>query len=187
MSFDVNPAALASTSMYLQAGGAASSVVGSFYGARSQQHAGRMAKINARIADLGAETAMMQGAEQIVQLTREAGQLKARQRASLAANGIALGEGSAAEILASTDLMKELDAQALKVNAVRSAWGYRTEASNLRTRGSALSSVNPFAAAGGTLLGSASQVAASWYQFDRSGAFDDTAQTSTPDPTVRGW
>lgn len=186
MTFQANPAALASTSMYLQAGGAASSAVGAYYSAQNQRHQGRMAKINARVAELGAESAMMQGAEQIAQLTREAGQLKARQRVSMAANGIDMGEGSAAEILASTDLMKELDAQTLKANAVRTAWGYRTEAMNLRNQGRALSSVNPFAAAGGTLLGSASQVAASWYQFDRLGAFESPAE-STASSTVTGW
>jgi len=186
MAFEVNPAALASTSLYLQAGGAASSAIGSYYSARTQQHQGRMARINARVAELGAESAMMQGAAQVAQLTREAGQLKARQRVSMAANGIDMGVGSAAEILASTDLMKELDAQALKANAIRTAWGYRTEGANMSAR-SALSSVSPFAAAGGTLLGNAGQVAASWYQFDRMGALEPVSSAQTAAPAVAGW
>ena len=42
----------------------------------------------------------------IVRKTMGAGQVKSKQRAAMAANGIAIGVGSAAEIQASTDLVK---------------------------------------------------------------------------------
>lgn len=38
--------------------------------------------------------------------------------------------GSAAEIQASTDIMKEIDMATVESNAVRNAFGYRTQAMN---------------------------------------------------------
>ena len=133
-----------------------------------------MSRINARIAELGARSAFERGQKEVASLTMQAGQLKARQRASMAANGIDLGEGNAAEIQASTDLMREIDKQTIEANAVRSAWGYRTEAANLQSsammkEGSA-AGISPFAAGASSLLTSAGQVASSWYQFNKTGA-----------------
>lgn len=85
------------------------------------------AEINARIAELGAQSALAQGEQQSNTLSLKAGQLKSTQRAAMAANGIDLGVGNAAEIQASTDLMKEIDMNQIKSNAISNAWGYRTQ------------------------------------------------------------
>ncbi len=82
---------------------------------------------NASIAELGAQSALDQGQSEIAAATLKAGQLKSSQRAALAANGVDLNQGSAAEVQQSGDIMKDVDVATLKANAVRSAWGYRAQ------------------------------------------------------------
>jgi len=49
----------------------------------------------------------------------DAGQVKGKQRASQAANGVDLSVGSAAEVRASTDIITEIDKQQIETNAIR--------------------------------------------------------------------
>ena len=177
MAVDMGGAAL-----MLQLGGLLTSGVGSYYSAQSQRSALRfqaeMAAINARMAESSAQQELARGQQQVGALTLKAGQLKGSQRAAMAANGIDLGQGSAAEIQASTDIMKEIDANTIEANAVRSAWGYRTQGVNyqnqaLMARASA-SGISPLGAAATSLLGGAGQVASNWYQLNKSGALAGT-------------
>lgn len=195
---------MATASMYSQVGGAATSAVGGYYAARSQKsalkHQASMAQINARIAELGAESAMEQGKQQVAALTMQAGQLKGKQRAALAANGVDLGQGSAAELQASTEIMKQIDMATARGNALRTAWGHRMQATNMRGEAAmakaSAGTINPFATGATSLLGGASSVASSWYWMNQAGAFskqDDIAVANqTDDPiyslgTSRGW
>lgn len=162
----------------LQAAGAVSGAIGGFYSAKMTKNQlafeAQMARINARIAELGARSEFERGQKEIASLTLQAGQLKSRQRAAMAANGIDLGEGSAAEIQASTEIMKEIDKNTLEANAVRSAWGYRTEAANLQSaammKEGGAAGINPLMSGASSLLTGAGQVADSWYRFKRDGA-----------------
>lgn len=158
-------------SLALQAGGAISGAIGGFYSSKMTKNQlafeADISRINARLAELGARSAFEKGQQEVASLTLQAGQLKSRQRAAMAANGIDLGEGSAAEIQASTEIMKEIDKNTLEANAVRSAWGYRVEASNLQSaammkEGSA-AGISPFATGASSLLTSAGKVAKQWY------------------------
>ena len=173
---------LATASLIGQIGGGVTSAVGSYYSAATnkinlQGQAG-IADTNARIAELGAQSALNQGQQQVGALTLKAGQLKSSQRVAMAANGIDLGVGNAAEIQASTDIMKEIDSNTLTSNAVRSAWGYRTQAVNYQNeaimkRGAA-DGISPGGSAFSSLLGSAGSVAGSWYSLNKSGALKGT-------------
>ena len=164
-----------SLSLGLQAAGAVSGAIGGFYSAKMTKNQlafeAAMADINARVAELGAQQELLNGQKAVGALTLQAGQLKSRQRAAMAANMIDLGEGSAAEVQASTEIMKEIDKNTLEANAVRSAWGLRTQGANYQNeaivgRGSA-AGISPFAAGASSLLTSAGKVAASWYQFNK--------------------
>lgn len=164
----------ANLSLGMQAAGAISGAIGGFYSAKMTKNQlafeADMSRINARIAELGARSAFERGQKEVASLTMQAGQLKSRQRAAMAANGIDLGEGNAAEVQASTELMKELDKQTIEANAVRSAWGYRTEATNLQSaalmkEGSA-AGISPLMSGASSLLTGAGQVASSWYQMN---------------------
>lgn len=181
---------LARAALISQIGGSVTSGIGSYYSAGTQQANlrgqaavsdanARIYDVNARMAEVSAQSAMSQGNQQIAGLTLKAGQLKGTQRANLAANGVDLGVGSAAEIQASTDIMKDIDVNTLKANAVRTAWGYRTQAINADTRASnsridalsrsaTASGISPFGSASTSLLGSAGKVAASWYQYAKT-------------------
>jgi hypothetical protein len=183
---------LAQASLVTQAGGAISSAIGGYFGAKSSKAAlasqaatlngqAAIADTNARIAELGAQSALMQGEKQVASITLKAGQLKSSQRAAMAANGIDLGEGSAAEIQASTDIMKEVDSNTITANAVSNAWGYKTQATNYknealmkRTGADSVSasagSISPFSAAATSLLGGATSVASSWYGLNKATA-----------------
>lgn len=129
--------------------------------------------VNAQIAEMGAQQALRAGAQQVAQITQRAGQLKARQRAGFAASGVAVGVGSSAETMATTDIMKEVDAQTAKVNALQSAWGYRRQAIMLDAQSKAskiMASANRSAAPWNglsSILGGAAKVAGFYYQMGK--------------------
>lgn len=161
------------------------------------------ADFNAVISEQGAQQALDQGQFEGSALSLKAGQLKGTQRARLAASGVDLGQGNAAEIQVSTDMMKALDMSTIAANAARSAWGYRVQAANYtwaaeaeRLTASQLNSnadlalsqgglrasayngqagvsdalagaVSPISAIATSLLGSAGQVASSWYRYSK--------------------
>lgn len=166
--------------MALQIGGMFSNMIGSFFAADTQKYQLKtqaiIADTNARIAEMGAESALMQGNYEIGALTMKAGQLKSSQRAALAANGVDLGVGNAAETLASTEIMKEIDKNTATANAIRSAWGYRMQGTNFKNEALAArntaGAISPWMAAGSSLLGGASNVASNWYMMNKMGAFD---------------
>ena len=173
---------IASASLISQIGGGITSTVGGYFSAASKQTALRgqadIADINARISELGAQSILHQGQQKVGALTLRAGRLKSSQRAALAANGIDLGVGSAAELQASTDIMKDIDVNTLTANAIGSAWGYRTQGVNFRnealTRRAASRAISPFGSAAASLLGSAGTVASSWYALNKSGSLKGT-------------
>lgn len=106
----------------------------SFIGELNATQALRVGEMNARLAELAAETEQTRGQIEYGSFTLKKGRLKSSQRANLAANGIDLGVGSAAEELVSTDIMGEIDGARIVNNAVRAAWGYTTQAGIARTR-----------------------------------------------------
>lgn len=177
--------------MTMQGASAAAMTVSSYYSAQANKEAlnlqASIADINAQTAESQAQATLAAGTRQVVQTRLRTGQLKSSQRAAMAANGVDLGEGSALTVQTSTDVMGEIDANTVKANAVRAAWGYRTEATNysnqaLMARSSA-SAISPVSSAVTSLLGGATQVATSWYGLNKAGAFGDVNQANySPDP-----
>ena len=173
MMFDFSTDDLAKASLITQVAGGVHTGIGAFFSGQSKRSALRfqadMADINSRIDELGAQGELLKGERAVADLTRKAGALKGTQRASMAANGIDLGVGSAAEVQASTELMKENDKNTIMANAVRSAWGYRMASTNETAKGlidnASADSISPLGMAGASLLGSAGTVAQSWYTY----------------------
>lgn len=116
---------------------------------------------NAQYSEWQAEDALNQGDTAEDKQRLQTAQLKGTQRASLAANGVALGEGSALDILTATDYMGEQDALTIRDNAARQAWGYRTQGQNYTDNAGLLanssSNISPSNAAGTSLLTSAAR------------------------------
>lgn len=151
------------------------SVVGAFYaadGQRSMLNAqAELSRINAASAESAARAAMLAGQREEQALRLQTGMLRSRQRASMAANGIDLGEGSAARVLASTDILGEIDAKQIALNTISKAWGYRTQATQAGIDASLADAragaISPAMSAAGSLLSSAGTVASSWYTMNR--------------------
>jgi hypothetical protein len=152
------------------------SAVGSYYDAQSRRSRmafqARMADLNSQLEEKSAQAALRQGEMQAGALSLKAGQIKSSQRARLAANGVDLGVGSAAEQLATTDVMKEIDMNTIQSNALATAWGHRIQATNfdneaLMARAGA-DSISPGMSAATSLLGSAGHVASYWYTYSKA-------------------
>lgn len=78
----------------------------------------------ANLAEMGRQQAIAKGQTEQAQLTLQAGNVESSQRAEMAANGIDIGEGSAAEVQASTRLLTETDKNQIAANALKEAFGY---------------------------------------------------------------
>lgn len=133
-----------------------------------------IARINAQMMERQYQATLRASEKAIVSKTMAAGHVKSAQRAALAANGIAVGEGSAAEMQASTDIVKEMDVNQIKSNALAEAWGYRWNGVGYEAQAlqSEAQKVNKWDKFGTTLLGGASQVASNYMLMNASGMFD---------------
>ena len=133
-----------------------------------------IAKINERMYERQAQSALRQSEFKIAALTLRAGRIKSSQRASFAANGISItGGGTTTEVFASTDLMKEIDMNNERLNGIMSAWGYRfkglgeqVSAAEARLRGAGN---NPLLAAAGELGRQSARVGTQYYNYRKSG------------------
>ena len=171
-----NPSTMAGLSAVGSTLGAVSSGIGAYYGAQMSQlnlqHAAFMSDLNAKMAEKEAQYTLDRGQKMIGQLTLKAGMMKSSQRARLAANGVDLGQGNAAEILASTDIMKESDALTISADATRAAWNSRIQATNYSNdammKRTSASGISPFSSLTASLLGSAGSVANSWYKYSQT-------------------
>lgn len=160
-----------------QFAGAGSSAVGSYFGAASQKSAlgfqAGMDDLNAAASERTAQAALLAGQRQEQAIRLGTAQLKSKQVTAMAANGIDPGAAGAARVTTSTEVMGELDADQANANAVRAAWGYRTQATNSRNdallRETGADAISPFTSAVSSLLTSAGTVAKSWYQLKKSG------------------
>lgn len=159
-----------------QIGGAAVRAFGA-YGAEdgrraSYRYSAESARANAEIANWQAAESLRRGEQTKVALGIKTGKLKGSQRASLAARGIDIGEGSALDILTSTDYMYQTDIATATTNAEQEAWGHRMRARNYQREAGyfedAAEGTSPFAAAAGSLLTDAGRVASSWYRLSDS-------------------
>ena len=108
------------------------------------------------------------GDQQLNNSELRSAQLFGTQRATLAANGVDLGSGSANEVLATTKYMGERDALTIQNNTANQVWGYKTQGQNYTSEAAADSAtanaINPRMAAATSLLGGAGTVASNWYK-----------------------
>lgn len=85
---------------------------------------------NAALDETYAQQALMKGAQQEQQSDLHYAAIKSTQRASLAASGVTLDEGSALHMQSDTDYISGIDAATIHTNAVNAALGYRIQAGN---------------------------------------------------------
>jgi hypothetical protein len=169
--------------------GAANSAIGTFYQAKSaqnqlksqalnQQFQSEMSAINAKSAEFGAQQSLLSSERQIGRYTMAAGQAKSSAKASMAARGIQAGVGSAAEVVGSMDLIKEIDRMTMSANRVRQAESIRNQAMNYRTQSimsgisadnlnTTAGTISPGMGLGTSLLTSAADIGQNWARNNR--------------------
>jgi hypothetical protein len=170
--------------------GAINSAIGSYFAAQSEKNrlkgqalnakfASEMAALNARGSEFAAQRSMESAHRAIGRYTMGAGQAKASARTAIASRGIEAGTGSARDVIASMDLVKEIDRLTMDANAVREAEALRTQAFNFQTQGTmdAMTAANMRRTAGsisapmagaGSLLGGAADMGAWWMKNKRA-------------------
>lgn len=171
---------MAIASMAASAAGGAMSTVGSYYSALGEKSSlkfqATMSELNAKAAESNARHSLLKGEREEQKLRLDTAQLKSSQRVSLAGNGVDLTSDTAAAILTSTDVLGEIDANQTKANALREAWGHRTEAVSHRNdalmKRATASAISPGMAAFSTLLTSAAQVGGQYAAGMESGSFE---------------
>lgn len=179
----------AGAALAMQGAGAASSAIGAYSGAQAQQ--GRLRTqaalddLNAASANRSANSVLAAGQFATQQSMLHTAGVKGAQTAGFAASGVDLNSGSAARVLTSTDYIGQVDQNTIQANAVRSAWGYRTQAVNYQNdalmKRAGADATSPFMAGATSLLGSAGTVAGNWYQYNKAGALGGTPPKANDD------
>ncbi|WP_343684002.1 hypothetical protein [Asticcacaulis sp.] len=167
---------MALTSAIMSTAGLVSSAAGAY-----SQASGQKAALNseAMFADLAAARRQQQARQTLEAGNAEAqavmldtARAKGAQRTAFATNGVDLTSESAQGVLTATDFVGQVDKNTVLANAMRDAWGLRTEATNETNRANMARTtargISPTKSAVSTLLGGAGQVADSWY---KTGAF----------------
>lgn len=124
----------------------------------------QIAKNNAKTAEYAAQDAQRRGEEQAIEVQRKGAALKSSQRAAMAAKGLDLGYGTAADIQDQTDFFTQSDVATTRTNAANEAWSRRAQKANYQAEAQSLHNNAPLQAAG-SLLSSASSVANRWYAY----------------------
>jgi len=156
--------------------GTATKAVGAYNAASSQRdslnYQASVSANNAIIDQDKAAIADQNGTIAVQNQDLKTAQIFGMQRANMAANGVDLGSGSAHDVLTSTELMGGRDAAQLETNAMREAWGYKTQANDLNANAAALhsmaESVSPINSAMTSLMSSAPQVSNTWRTYTQS-------------------
>jgi len=160
---------------------AAAAVVGagiSAYGMVQQgKTAQQIANNNAKMAEYAAQDAQKRGEEDAMAAQRKAAALKSSQRVALAANGLDLSYGTAADLQDQTDFFGQADAATARTNASREAWRLRAGGEQDRAAGAAARS-NANMQAAGTLISAAGSVASKWYSPSASPGFSGTQKAA---------
>ena len=153
-------AALSAISMLATVGGTVMSMKAASDQASASQ---QIANNNATMADYAAKDAQARGEEDAQAINRKAAALKSSQRVGLAAHGLDLGYGTAADLQDQTDFFAQSDVATARTNAGREAWRLRSQGQDYRSQGAAAAH-NGSMQAMGSLIGGAGAVADKWYK-----------------------
>lgn len=118
---------------------------------RQSRFEGRVAERNAAMDRESARDTMERGRVEEARYQQQLSQRMGSQRAALAANGIDLSFGSAADFLTDTAVIGQEDAAAIRENAMRETRGYEISATNYQGQASAARSRATGQAIGGAL------------------------------------
>jgi hypothetical protein len=127
-----------------------------------------IAKNNAVMNEYAAQDAERRGEKDAQEVQRKAAALRGRQRSLMAARGLDLNVGTAADIVDETDFFAREDVATARTNAAKEAWRYRVagqQGMSVASAESQQANLKSFS----TLLGAAGSVEDRWYQRNRGG------------------
>ena len=163
-------ATAATTATTAGAVGAGATVGGTVLSAGAAYQQGQAAKQtaenNAKMAEYAAQDAQKRGEEEATAIQRKGAALKSAQRVNLAAKGLDLGYGTAADLQDQTDFFTQSDVATTRTNAGREAWNSRARGQAMLSQGRA-DATNAMLQAGGSLLSGAGQVSDKWNTYSR--------------------
>ncbi len=137
------------------------------YGAYQQgQVAKQVGRNNQVMAEYAAQDAQKRGELDAQEIRRKSAQLKGTQRNMMAARGLDLGVGTAADTLEQTDFFAEADANTARYNAGREAWSMRQQGRMSAYEGR-MAARNANLSAFSTLLGTGGTVADKWRMYSK--------------------
>lgn len=132
-----------------------------------------VARNNQIIANRMAEDARKRGELEANIQRQKSRQLQGAQRAALASSGVLVDQDTAADVVADTAALGELDALTIRSNAEREALGFEAQGMNFASEaGLAQSKIDPSGGlirAGSTLLTGLGSVASKWHGFNTEG------------------
>ena len=141
-------------------------VIGGALTAKGQHDQGKIAqqvgRNNQVMAEYAAQDAVRRGEDQATAARRRGDAIKGAQRARMAASGLDLGVGTAAELQDQTDFFSQGDQDTARFNAKRDAWSMRASGQSSRAQGDASAQQGNLQAFG-TALTTAGSVAGKWY------------------------
>lgn len=143
------------------------------YGSIQQGKAAKaQGEYNARVSENNAQRARNKGTDQENNFRLKTQQLRKQQEAQFGANGVQLGSGSAADILADTDNFGEVDALNIRSNTDSEVEGYLTDANNSRIQGNNAQRAGNVGAFS-SVLSNVGTVSSKWYRHKKkSPSFD---------------
>lgn len=148
------------------AGGLALGAAGSALGAKSQYDQGvaadEAARTNARRMRAQAADVKAIANTEAGKVRTEATKIIGEQNVAFSASGVDASVGSPAALAAYSRAQAELDAQKMKNNAAREAWGINAQASEVEKQGKAARKAGKYAAIG-TILGGGANLAGGIY------------------------
>ena len=126
-----------------------------------------IARQNKVLADYQAEDALQRGELEVQSHRRRVEQLRGQQIVDMAGRGLDLGEGTAADVLASTDIMAGSDEDTIRTNAINESEGFRMMGENYAGNAALLtgrsSRENPYFSGVSSLLTNSGKVSEYWY------------------------
>lgn len=94
----------------------------------------KLALYNATLSDNQARQAIEDGTNAVTDYQRNVSAFKSSQINALAENGIDVTQGSAIDLLASTEMLAQGDIDSIKYNAALQSWGHKVQATNYRNQ-----------------------------------------------------
>lgn len=94
----------------------------------------KLALYNATLSDNQARQAIEDGTNAVTDYQRNVSAFKSSQINALAENGIDVTQGSAIDLLASTEMLAQGDIDSIKYNAALQSWGHKVQATKYRNK-----------------------------------------------------